>query len=178
MALKTNIWMKSLLAILGPALIGLMLATVADAANPEPVTVEVEFVDAITITEVNALQFGLLDQNLALGETVIITPNSSVTDAGGNVLGGTQAAADLTVTATAGQSITILVDTIVSSAGYTLATFMCEYDGDGDWTCDGAGYSETTVANASLKVGVTLTGDGTAVAGVANGSFNVTVSYQ
>ena len=59
---KTNIWMKSFVPILGSTLIGLMLATGAAAENPEPVTVEVIFVDPITITEVNALQYGLLDQ--------------------------------------------------------------------------------------------------------------------
>ena len=34
--------------------------------------------------------------------------------------------------------------------GYTLATFMCNYDGAGvDTACDGTGYSETTVASAT-----------------------------
>ena len=176
--MKTHIWLKSFLATWGSALLGLLLATGADAANPEPVTVEVEFVDSITITEDSELKFGLLDQNLALGETVVIATDDSVTDASSRVVGGMQTAADLTVTATASQSITILVDTIVSGAGYTLATFICKYDTGADTACDGAGYSATTVANATLKVGVTLTGDGLAVVGVANGSFDVTVSYQ
>lgn len=175
---RYNIWMERIPAILGAALIGLMLATIAGAANPEPVTIEVTFVDPITITEVNALQFGLLDQNLASAETVVIATNDVVTDAGNNVLGGTQLAANLTVTATAPQLVTILVDTIAAGAGYTLATFICKYHTGADTGCDGAGYTATTVASATLKVGVTLTGDGAAVAGPANGSFNVTVSYQ
>jgi hypothetical protein len=170
--------MKGLLAIPGSALIGLMLVTGADAANPEPVTVGMDFVDPITITENGSLRFGLLDQALNT-ETIIIAPNSGVSGTGtGLILGGTQAAADLTVTATASQSITILVDTIVSGAGYTLGTFMCKYGSGTDTACDGSGYSATSAASATLLIGATLTGDNTAVAGAADGSFNVTVAYQ
>jgi hypothetical protein len=148
------------------------------AANPEPVDVEVTFVDPVTITETNALQFGLLDAGLASGETVVIAPDGSVTDTDNRVVGGSQAAAELTVTASGAQAITILIDTITSGTGYTLGSFICSYDGGADTACDGAGYAQTSVASASLAIGATLTGDGNAAAGVANGSFNVTVSYQ
>ena len=147
------------------------------AANPEPVVVQVTFVDPITITEVNALQFGLLDQNLAVSETVVIIPGGGFTDSASRVLGGTQAAANLTVTATALQAITIDVTEVTEGAGYTLGTYVCNYDGGTDTACEG-GYAETSVASATLLVGVTLTGDGSAVPGAADGSINVTVSYQ
>lgn len=156
----------------------LLVTTSGFAANPEPVTAEVEFVDPITVTEVNALQFGMLDKNLADLETVVIAPDGTVTDAGGNVQGGTQAAADLTVTSTASQSISILVDNIVNGTGYALSSFMCTYNGGTSTACDGAGMSATSVASATLLVGATLTGDGLAAAGAANGSFDVTVTYQ
>jgi hypothetical protein len=170
--------MKGLLAILGSALIGLMLVNGADGANPEPVTVGMDFVDPITITENASLRFGLLDQALNT-ETIIIATNDVVTGTGtGLILGGTQAAADLTVTASASQSITILVDAIFPGAGYTLTTFMCKYGSGSDTACDGSGYSETSAASATLKIGATLTGDNTAVAGNADGTFDVTVSYQ
>ena len=58
--------------------------------------------------------------------------------------------------ATATQSITILVDNVGASTGYTLATFMCNYDGAGvDTACDGTGYSETTFASATLLAALT-----------------------
>lgn len=163
------------------ALAGLITAAgalQANAANPESVTAEVEFVAPITITENNALQYGLLDVNMANAETVVVGTDDSVTDAGSNVLGGTQAAADLTVAATAAQSITILVDNVSSGSGYALGTFLCSYDGGADTACDGGGMSATSVASAVLEIGATLTGDGTATVGAANGSFDVTVSYQ
>ena len=169
--------LKRLSSFTSIALLATLSMESANAANPESVVAQVQFVDAITITENNALQFGLLDQNLNL-ETVVIAPDSSVTDAGSIVLGGTQAAASLTVASTATQSITITIGSIVDGTGYALGTVMCTYDGGSSTACDGGGMSATSVASATLLVGATLTGDNLSVAGAANGSFNVTVSYQ
>ncbi len=178
---RTSTCMKGLLAILGSALIGPMLVTGADAANPEPVTVGMDFVDPITITENESLRFGLLDVAMANLETVVIAPNDGLTDAGGNVVGGTQAAADLTITATESQAITISVGNVSAATNYALGTWMCNYDGAGsDSACFG-GYSETTPASsttATLLIGVTLTGNGAAVAGNDDSTFDVTVTYQ
>ena len=177
--MKTNIWRKKFLAILGSTLAGLMLSTTAYAA-PENVVAEVEFVDLITVTEVSPLRFGLLDEALALAETVIISPDAppTVTDAGGNVLGGTQAAADLTITATLAQTLSIQVSNITNNTGYTLGSFMCSYNDGANTACQAAPHTPASIASATLLVGATLTGDGTAVPGVVNGSFDVTVTYQ
>jgi hypothetical protein len=176
---KTGISMKGLLAILGSALFSLTPAIVADAANPEPVTVDMTFLDPLTITENNPLQFGLLDVNMGNNNRVTVAPDSSVTDTQNNVIGGTQAAASLTVTATASQSITILVDNVSSATGYVLETWRCNYDSAGsDSNCDGGGYSETSAASATLLIGATVKGNGNAVAGADNSTFDVTVTYQ
>jgi hypothetical protein len=124
----------------------------------------------------NALQYGILDQTLNT-ETIIIAPNSSVSGTGtALILGGTQAAANLTVTATASQTLTILVDSIVNGTGYALSAFVCNYNSGTDTACNS--YTPTSVASATLLIGATLTGDNLAVAGAADGSFNVTVAYQ
>ena len=71
------------------------------------------------------------------------------------------------------------MDNVSTATGYSLATWMCNYDGAGsDSACDGEGYSATTVANATLKIGVTLAGNGSAVVGTDNSTFDVTISYQ
>jgi len=174
--MKTSNWMKRLAVVAGSALMGLTL-TIGAYAAVEPVVAQVTFANVITINEVNSLQYGTLDQNLNL-ETIIIDPDSTVGGTGtAFVIGATPAAANLTV-ASSVAGITILVDTIVSGAGYTLGTFMCNYDGGADTACDGAGYTATAVASATLLVGATLTGDNSAVPGAADGSFNVTVIYQ
>ena len=170
---------KGLPAICGSALLGLAPGTVVDAANPESVTVDMSFLDPVTITEVNPLQFGLLDVGMANNRKVTIAPDSTVTDQFGYVLGGTQAAANLTVTATASQAITILVDNVSSANGYALGTWQCNYNNAGsDSACDGSGYSETSVTSATLLIGATLTANGSATVGTDNSTFDVTVSYQ
>ena len=176
---RTGVYIKGLLAILGLALVCLMPTIVADAANPQPVTVDMTFLDPLTITEINPLQFGLLDVNMANNQTVIVAPDSTVTDSKNNVFGGTQAAAKLTVTATASQSITILVDNVSTATGYVLQSWKCRYHtATSDSTCDGGGYSETSVDSATLLIGATLKGNGNAVAGADNSTFDVTVTYQ
>lgn len=172
-------WIRGLGAMCVTALVCLVPGIVADAANPESVTVDMNFLAPVTITENNALQFGLLDVNMGNNETVTIAPDGTVTDTKSNVFGGTQAAANLTVTATASESITILVDNVSSASGYVLQNWMCNYDSAGsDSACDGSGYTETSVASATLLIGVTLKANGTATVGTDNSTFDVTVSYQ
>ena len=168
-----------MLVVFGSALIGLIPAIVADAANPESVTVDMAFLDPVTITENESLRFGLLDVNMGNNQKVVIAPDDSVTDTQNNVVGGTQAAAELTVTATVSKSITILVDNVSSATGYVLEKWTCNYNNAGsDSDCDGGGYSETSATSATLLIGATLKGNGNAVAGADNSTFDVTVTYQ
>jgi len=174
--MNTKYSLKRFLVIVGSTLSGLMLATGVDAANPETVSVDVTFVAAITIVEDSALLFGLIDEALNT-ETITIATNDGLTDGGGMVIGGLQRAADLTITATGGVSMNIAIGGITPNTGYTLATFMCDYELGTITACDGGGYTVTSVADGALRVGVTLTGNNLAVPGVSNGSFTVTVSY-
>lgn len=170
---------RNFVAILVSAHFGLMPDAVVDAANPESVTVDMLFLDPLTITENNPLQFGLLDVNMLNNRKITIAPDGSVTDQFGYVLGGTQAAANLTVTATASRSITILVDNVSSATGYVLESWMCNYNGAGsDSACDGGGYTETSAASATLLIGATLKANGNAVVGTDDSTFDVTVTYQ
>lgn len=173
-------FVNGILAVAGSALLGLSIATVARAANPEPVVVEVEWVAAITIAETNALQFGLLDVAMADTETVVIATDNTVTDANSNVTGGTQAAATFNTTAAPSKGINILVDNIGNGTYYTLGSFTCDYNGGSSGACDGGGLNETSVSGSiQVRVGATLTKNATpAVAGADNGSFDLTITYQ
>lgn len=177
--IKTKIFLMSFVAIVGSALIGLMLSTKTDAANPEAIVVQVAFVAPISITETNQLEFGSLDVAMLATETVIIAPDNSVTDAFSNVVGGTQASAKADAIATPGRPINVLVDNVTNGADYALATWICDYNAGADVACDGAGMSTTSVAGPTeIRVGVTLTGNGGATAGDDNGSFDLTVAYE
>lgn len=172
-------WMKRFLAVLGSSLIALVLSIGAYAANPEPVVVGVEFVAPITISETTNLEFGLLDLNMILSETVVIAPGGGVTDAAGRVVGGTQTAATFATQAAALKPITIQVTSPVSGAFYSLGTWTCDYNGGTIGDCL-AGISATSVAGPGIvvRVGVTLTGAGGASAGAADGSFSLTITYD
>ncbi len=179
--LDTRIRRENVLGISGSVLIGLMFATSVDAANPEPVVVQVAFVAPITITETNPLEFGALDVAMGLTEQVIIAPDGSLTDLSANVIGGVQAAATANVVATPGRAINILVDTVTDGTGYFLTAWMCDYDGDiaGGGACDGAGLSETSVPGTiEVRVGATLESDAAPVAGDQDGGFELTVAYE
>ncbi len=176
--MNTNILMKRFLAILGSTLVGLMLATAA-YATVESVTAEVTFAGPISFAPVNQLQFGVIDEVLNLEDITIDTADGTSGSGLSLILGGTQLAADLTITATAGPTLSILVDAILPGAGYTLTLFRCKYAAEGEAACDVGGYTATAVgASATLKIGATLTGDNTATAGNADGTFDLTIVYQ
>jgi hypothetical protein len=164
----------------------LLLPAGSLAANSVTVRVQVTFVDPVGISEVNALQFGSLSQHLADQESVTVASIGTMSDPADHAMGGAKTvvrgapkvAANLTVKAAPRQSITILVDGASPGVGYSLTDFRCSYNGGSDTACDGAGYTETSVASGTLLVGATLTGDGTAVAGAADGTFEVTITYQ
>ncbi len=139
----------------------------------------VTFADPAGIGSVSDLQFGIPGQSLADSESVIVTPESgeggTKANTGGN---GPRSPAALTVKVTPGQPVTIAVDDVVTDPGIYLADFQCAYNAGGGRACDGAGFTETTAGSGTLHVGVTVMGIDTLVAGTANGSFDVTISYQ
>jgi hypothetical protein len=167
---------KSILA--ATAITGVCLASTAAYATTLSVNANVTFVDTITIAENNALNYGLINTTMVAGDTVAIDTADTVADSGSRVVGGTQQAADLTVTATVGQSTNIMVNNVVNGTGYSLATWRCKYDVGAETACDGTGMNVTSVASGTLKVGATLTGNGSDVAGPANGSFDVVIAYN
>jgi hypothetical protein len=167
---------SAIVAFVGTSAI-FVIAQPAGAAV-ESVNANVEFVSPITLTEVNALGFGLLDVNLAAAETIIVSPTDVVSGTGtSRIVGGIREAAELTVAATTDQPITILVNGFSNGLGYALSAPICKYDGGVAAACGGAGLAATSASSASLLVGATLTGNGSASVGVDTGSFDVTVNY-
>lgn len=177
--MKFGIWTKRLLAGIASTVAGLIVATAVFAANPETVPVEVTFAAPVTITGTTSLQFGLLDVSMAASDTVTVNPDDSTSDPQSRIIGGTQAAATMTISALGATGITITADNPTNGTYYTLGSFVCNYDNGTDTAC-GSGYNVTSAlgGSAPLAVGATLTGLGGASAGADNGSFEVTVIYQ
>ncbi len=147
------------------------------AANPEPVSVNVTFVDAITITEANPLSFGFVDSGMVSAETIVISPEDTVTDNNNRLVGGTAEAAEVTVNASAGHAVTISIDSIVGGNHYTLESPTCKYDSNSSGPC--TSMSTTSVSSAALLIGMTLKRNSTSMtSGADNGSFEVNVTYN
>jgi hypothetical protein len=160
-----------------------MFATGTNAANPESVPVEVEWIAPIAVAEDNPLQFGLLDVAMATNETVTINTDDSYSESTANtVVGGTQAAAQVTITVADSTPISILIDNVAAATYYTLGTWLCSYEGGADTACDVA-YNLTSSANSSLgdpvEIGAVLTKNAVAATAVTDDTtFDVTVTYQ
>jgi hypothetical protein len=176
--MKLKGFIKGFFAVAGSALLGLSIATVARAANPEPAVVQVEWIGPVTITKVDDLRFGLLDVAMAASETVTIAPDGTETDANNNFVGGTRGAASFTTTAVPSKNITIQVVNVSNGTYYTLGSFVCDYNNGTDGDCS-AGYTESSVSgNIVVRVGATLTAVGGAAAGGDNGGFDLQITYQ
>ena len=70
------------------AILVAMVGSSVDAASPEPVVVRVTFVEPISVIEVSALQYGLLEQFFVNPDVVVIAPDSTVTDTASRVVAG------------------------------------------------------------------------------------------
>ena len=179
MIVKIYNWTKKIVAILGTSLIGLMLSTGVNA-EVEPVEVRVEFVAPIAITEVTPLEFGLVDLNMVSPETIVIAIDGGVTDAGLNILGGaTPTAATFTTQMAATKAITIQVTSPSPGTYYTLGTWRCDYNSLNEGDCL-AGIQVTSAAGpvVPIRLGVTLTSTGPALAVTDYGGFDLTITYD
>jgi hypothetical protein len=154
-----------------------LLCTNAYSANPESVAANVTFVTPITITENDDLDFGLVSTTI-VNETVTIATNGTRSSTNNALLlgSGVHHAADVTITATASHSVTIVVDNFAAATGYVLSLPFCDYNGDGSAACTSLGI--TSVASATVLIGMTLTGNGSDVDGADNTTFDVTMTYN
>ncbi len=182
--MKASNWMKRFAAIAGSVLMGLMFATSANALNPEEVAVVVTFIAPIAIAEVSALRFGLLDVAMATSSTVTMNTDDTYSEStAGTVIGGTQTAAQVTITVADSTPITILVNNIGSGTYYTLSAFMCSYQSAAAVACSASAYDVTSTATSSttgdiVEIGATLLTAGSALAVTDDTTFDVTVTYQ
>jgi len=77
-----------------------------------------------------------------------------------------------------GSTINIDAGNAGTATGYVLRRFRCRYNGaTSDSNCN-AGYTATAVSSATLLVGGDVRGNGNAVAGADDTTFDVTITYQ
>lgn len=155
-----------------------LLCTNAYSTNPESVAANVTFVTPITITEVADLNFGLVSTNMVSLDTVTISTAGAITSSEPTLLLGSNVhqAANVTITATSGHTVTIVVDNFAAATGYALSLPTCKYDAEVEAAC--STLTTTSVASATVLIGMTLIGNGSDVDGADNSSFDITMTYN
>lgn len=138
-------------------------------------TADLSFQTALTLAEVNNIDFGIVEALNA--QALTIDPDDTLS--AGTVIGGTQEAAEITITgANAGATITVNNFATVDN-GVTLSAPTCTHNA-ASINCE-AGASVTLVGGGAdtLLVGITATVDGTQAAGTtAAPAFDVVVDYN
>lgn len=162
---------------IGAAATASLLMASQTFALTESVVAEVEFVAPITMVETNALQFGYISTDAIASNVISVDSAGATTDTNSLLMNNDQAAAAITVGATASKTIDIIVNNITDGTGYALSAFLCTYDGGTETNCSST-MSVTSVTSANLTIGATLTADGLDSAGAADGSFDVVITYQ
>lgn len=151
-------------------------ATTAYAAT-ENVTANIAFDSALSIVKNADIDFGVVEAGIA--DTYTIDTTATVTAAGtGQVIGGTPAAGDLTISGSPTQAIDISVTNYVADNGVTPQNATCSYDGGAEAACTLTG-AAAPGAGTTLLLGVEADVDGTQAANdVAAPTFDVVVNYQ
>ncbi len=165
------------LAAVGAALAAASFATSASAAATATATATAEVLSSLTLTADSALDFGLVAPNT--GGTVTVNADNTVSQTGGLISTGTRLPAGFTVTGTNGASVVLTLP--------SAAVNLTNTTGTGGETMSLSGFNSNpvgafqlnaTTGQATFNVGGTLTVAANQVAGVYEGTFDVSVEYQ
>lgn len=163
------------LAAVGAALAAASFATSASAAATATATATAEVLSSLTLTADSALDFGLIAPNT--GGTVTVNANSTVSQTGSLISTGTRAPAGFTVTGSNGATVVLTLPSAPVSLTRSGGTETMSLGGFNSNPV-GAFQLSPTTGQANFNVGGTLTVGANQVAGVYNGTFNVSVEYQ
>ena len=132
----------------------------------------------LTLTRTTSPSFGVILSGNSGRQFVLNTDGSIGGSGAGDYISGAAAGEFQVVDTTSPSTITILVDNILASGGLTVVEVLCSYNGAAQQQCDGAGISVSSVADATLKVGLKVTTN-TAHSGgsTASVSMDVSVAY-
>jgi len=163
------------LAAVGAALAAASFATSASAAATATATATAEILSSLTLTADSALDFGLIAPNT--GGTVTVNADNTVSQTGALISTGTRAPAGFTVTGTNGASVVVTLPSAPVDLTRVSGTETMSLGGF-NTNPVGAFQLSPTTGQGTFSVGGTLTVGSNQVAGVYNGTFNVSVEYQ
>lgn len=144
----------------------------AALAATADITIDAEVVAALSVTEVEELNFGSVATSPVAGTVTVATDGNRNCGGGVTCIGGTPQAAEVLIQGTAGQGIdiTLPASTLVSNGGenmtvdnFTATTLSTTLDGSG---------------NATISIGGVLNVSPSQDTGSYTGVMTVTANYQ
>lgn len=136
----------------------------------------IAFATPLTLTKISDLDFGTVRAGQAGSYT--LSTAGTVTTVGGEIIGGTPQAGELTIAGSLTQTININTSGLTPNSGVTPSAPTCAYDGGVEAPCTLTNQAAPG-AGKTLLVGLTLDADGTQADGtLATPNFNVDVVYN
>lgn len=156
-------------------IVALLLLCGHGQASQQAITAAIGFDLPITVDKNNDISFGLVKAKQS--GNYIITPTGDVSVSDGGVwVGGSAQASNMIITGSTTQEVDITVQNYVADSGVTPSDAMCIYD-EGTAAACALTNQEPPGTGTILRIGVTVTVDGTQEAGTsAAPSFDVVVT--
>lgn len=156
-----------------------LLASGGAYAATQSVTANMAFDSVLTLTKNADIDFGTVRAG-TIGTYTINTAGTITPSGGGQVIGGTPAAGQITITGSGSQTLSISTGGYTAANGVTPSAATCSYDGAAASACDTplTGLTAPGAGGRILRLGVRADTDGSQAAGAtAAPSFTVTVIY-
>ena len=167
-------------AAAGVAMCAAMGMSSAASAQDATATATAEVLEALQLTNNNALDFGTLVVDGAGTVTIAASATASAACSGSVVCSGTSSAANFTVTGSDGRTVDVNLPTAngeLRHTGFTASTNPEHNIPLSGFTSSSASVT-LTGGTADFDVGGTITLDGSEIEGVYETTFDVSVNYQ
>ena len=166
-------------------LTGFAFSTNAQGSVTSEVGTSATIIETISVASVTAMSFGDLTND---GGTIVLDTDGDITDNGSRSVGGTSAAAGLTVSGGDSESFKLTVtekDKLTNQTGgggetMDLTAFTSTISNAASATAVGSGksYSLSGTGSATIAIGATLTVGASQVGGSYTGKIEVIVAYD
>lgn len=160
---------------------GSVLSGTAALAETTQGTATVDIVTPVSVVAGDAMDFGTISRP-ATGSSVITLDTAGSATVGSGTAGvladANRGAGTFTVTAEAGNTISVSVGNITNPGDASIDNFTVNYNGSDLTGVDSSAATATSVASDTVEVGADLTISSTTTAGTKSFTYDLTVDYQ
>jgi hypothetical protein len=154
----------------------------AVAADNVTITTGATFVQPISVSVTQNLDFGNVSTNMLIGSTAYAGATfANMFTTAGNALGGSNHPAIINISSSPSQPMTLTISSVTNGAFYSLGAFKCVVGSDAAEKDCSRPINITPLLTStvtSVRIGATMTKTTGVPSGLDSGSFNVTMTYQ